>query len=116
VYSVRDVSLEIDYQGRVDKVFNFTLSPEEYKKFDHLQLVYNVDEATSPLPPMRVSLNGQTIYEDAPPTTSFNVNIARDIFGSPITMSEKNIMVFSFSQEASYTLSDATMIIYYRSS
>ncbi|MBI4894280.1 MAG: hypothetical protein HY833_00915 [Candidatus Aenigmarchaeota archaeon] len=116
VYSIRDVSLDIDYQGRVDKVFNFSLSPEEYKKFDHLQLVYNVDESTAPLPPMRISLNGQTIYEDAPPVTSFNVNIARDIFGSPIAMSDRNSMVFSFAQEASYTLSDATMIVYYRSS
>jgi hypothetical protein len=116
VYSIREASLDIDYQGRVDKVFNFSLSPEEYKKFDHLQLVYNVDEATAPLPPMRVSLNGQTIYEDVPSITSFNSNIARDIFGSPIAMSDKNSMVFSFAQEASYTLSDATMIIYYRSS
>lgn len=116
VYSIREGSLDIDYQGRVDKVFNFSLSPEEYKKFDHLQLVYNVGEATAPLPPMRISMNGQVIFEDTPPVTSFNSNIARDIFGSPMVMSDRNSMVFSFAQEASYTLSDATMIVYYRSS
>jgi len=114
VYSVRDVSLEIEYRGKVDKQFNFTLSSDEYRRFDHLQLVYNVGDATAPLPPMRVILNGQTIYEDEPPLTSLNVNIARDVFGSPIRLAEKNTMTFTFDREASYDLTDVTLIVYYR--
>jgi hypothetical protein len=115
VYSIRDASLEIEYRGKVDKQFNFTLSPDEYRRFDHLQLVYNVKDSTAPLPPMRITLNGQTIYEKEPPLTSFNVNIERDVFDQPIILSDKNTMTFTFDREASYSLSDATLIIYYRS-
>lgn len=114
VYSIRDVSLDIEYQGKVDKQFNFTLSSDEHRRFDHLQLVYNVDDSTAPLPPMRITLNGQTIYEDEPPLTSLNANIARDVFGAPIALAEKNTMTFTFDREASYGLTDATLIVYYR--
>ncbi len=114
LYSIRDVSLDISYEGSVPKVFNFTLAPEEYKKFDRVQITYNVKGATPSLPPLKISLNGQTLYSNTPPLTTFNQQFSRDVFGNIINVGEKNTLKFSFDQEASYDLADATLVVFTR--
>lgn len=116
VYSIRNVSLDIGYRGSAPKTFNFTLLPEEARKFDHAQITYNVRGVSPGLPPMRISLNGQTVFFERPPATFFSNSFARDISGGPIKVGEKNSLVFSFDQEASYDLSDANIIVFTRAS
>ncbi len=114
VYSIRDVELATSYNGPVVKTFDFTLSPNEYTRFDHFQLTYNVGEVTPNLPPMRIEVNGQTIYLDEPPTESGNIQISRDVFGGIIGLREKNTMRFSFDQGASYEIIDAVLTVFNR--
>ncbi len=116
VYGIRDVSLDIAYSGSIPKTFDFALVPDEYRKFDHLQLTYSVTDNTPQLPPMKITLNGQTVYFDTPPTTSFNQNFERDVFGGIIGVNERNTMTFSFNQEASYEISGATLTVFNRAS
>lgn len=114
VYSIRDVELSASYNGPVAKVYNFTLLPAEYTKFDHFQLTYGVRSATPNLPPLRIELNGQTIYLDAPSTAGGNLQISRDVFGGIIGLKEKNSMRFSFDQGASYEVTGAILTVFNR--
>jgi len=114
VYSVRDAALEVYLTGAVDKSFNFSLVPDQYNRADHVQIVFNVDGHSEPLPQMKIWLNGRTIYQDVPPTGSFNKNIAADVFGSPLELTERNTLTFGFEQEADYQVSDAALIVYSR--
>lgn len=114
LYSIRDISVEVSYRGGIPKTYNFTLTPNEQRKFDHLQLTYTVRGSTTSLPPMKIELNGQTIFFEKPPTTFFNRNFARDVFDLRLNVAERNSLAFSFDQEASYEVSDATLAVFSR--
>lgn len=115
IYDLRDVLVDITYKGSVPKSFNFTLEPEEYKRFDHVQVSFRVKDSSAKLPPLKIALNGKTIFFGTPPTTTFNKDFSRDTFGSVIDMGAKNTLTFSFDQDASYEIADATLVVFRRS-
>lgn len=114
IYSIRDVSLDAALQGSIPKVFNFALVPEEYKKFDHVQMTYSVRGATANLPPLRISINGQDAFFGQAPISSFNQNFNRDVFGNFLQMGPQNSIVLSFDQPGIYQVGDASLTIFTR--
>lgn len=114
LYNIRDVSVDISYEGPVSKTFSFGLTPQEFGKFDSVQITYVAGTASPALPPMRIDLNGQTAFFEVPPRTVFNRKVSRDIFGAPFSVGERNNVTFSFGDEASYEVTDARLTVFSR--
>lgn len=114
LYSISNASVDVSYQGPISKTVNFTLQPEEYNRFDHVQVSFKVAGASAGLPPMRIALNGKTIFLGVPPSTTFNMQFSRDTFGGPLSLGPSNLLTFSFDQQASYDVSGATLAVFSR--
>lgn len=113
VYSLSTVKLDVDYNGPVRKTFNFTLVPEEFSKFDHIQITFDTLGATQNAPPVRILLNGQPIYL-AKPSAGLNQNFDVDSLGGFIRVGAQNSLVFGIDQPGQYQLGGATVTIFTR--
>lgn len=114
LYGISNVSVDASFKGALKKEFNFTLVPEEYTRFDHVQITYTVKSASANLPPMKITLNDKTIFFGVPPRTTFNREFSRDTFGGVVSMGPTNTLSFSFDQESSYEISGATLAVFSR--
>jgi len=115
LYQLRSVKFIVDLEGSFSKELSFNLRPTEVSNFDSLGLAYKVEDFSSTLPELVIKLNDQVVYKAKPSTTSFDEKFGEDISGNPLIVNEgDNKIVFSFENEASYTVSNAVMTVFYK--
>lgn len=114
LYQLRSAKVVVNLEGSFAKELAFKLRPAEVSNLDSLRLAYKVEDFSSGLPEMTIKLNGQTIYKANPSTDSFDEKFDKDILGNPLILNEDNELVFSFDEEASYTVSNAVLTVFYK--
>lgn len=113
-YKIKQANFGADYQDILEREKTFDLESAEVKGFGYLQLAGRVKDYTSPLPELLIKINGQLVYSQVPPLALINQTLDRDILGNMIYVKTKdNRISFSFEEEASYSLDDVLLIVYY---
>lgn len=115
LYQLRNVELNVDLEGSFAKDITFKLKPTEASTFNSLILAFKVEDFSTSLPELTIKSNGQILYKSRPPTTTFDEKFDRDILGDPIVLNGgDNKLSFSFDREASYSVSNAVLTVFYR--
>ncbi len=113
-YEIKQASFVANYQDILEREKAFDLESAEVKGFGYFQLRGRVKDYTSPLPELLIKVNGQLVYSQIPPLALINQTLDKDILGTMIFVKTKdNIISFSFEKEASYSLDDVLLIVYY---
>ncbi|MBI4010286.1 MAG: hypothetical protein HY361_03820 [Candidatus Aenigmarchaeota archaeon] len=115
LYQLRSAKLVVDLEGSFAKELSFKLKSTEVSNFDSLRLAYKVDDFSSNLPELTIKLNDQVAFQSRPSATSFDEKFDKDVFGDPLILNEAdNSILFSFENEASYTVSNAVLTVFYK--
>lgn len=116
LYQLRSAKLVVDLEGSFSKELAFQLRPNEVSNFDNLRLAFRVQDFTPPLPELTIQLNGQTMYQAEPTSTLFDEKFDNDINDNPLILNEgDSTILFSFDKEASYSVSNAVLTVFYKS-
>lgn len=115
VYVLKNVKFTAVFKGAFEKAIDFTLDDNEVNNFDHFQLTFAVRDYSTPLQTLSVDINGQTVFNDNPPTVLFNANFDRDILDNGLLLKQNNTIAFSFSKQASIAMKNALLKVFSRS-
>ena len=113
-YSLDTASFGINYKGDFSKTFNFELDSEKVGRFKSLGLSYRVTDYSTPLAEMMIKVNNRLVEWERPPMVLADYRFTEDIFGNSLYLVEgNNTISFSFDRQASYSVADAILTVYY---
>ena len=116
LYQLRSAGLSADLEGSFSKEISFKIRSAEAANLDSIRLAYKVEDFSSDLPELTIRLNDQIIFQEKPSTTSFDKKFETDILGDSISLNEgDNKLFFSFDEEASYSVANAIVTVFYKS-
>lgn len=114
VYKIEKVNLVINFQDISQREKTFELSQKEIENFNHFQFQARVKEYSAPLEELVIKINNQVVHADKPPLVAFNQTIKKDILGNNLVLGTQNKISFSFEKEASLSLGDIFLVVYFR--
>ncbi len=112
-YKIEKANLVIDFRDISERERTFELSQGEAQSFHHFQFQARVKEYSSPLEELFIKVNNQIVYAAKPPLVAFNQTIDKDILGNRLVLGSQNKLSFSFEKEASLSLSDVFLVVYF---
>lgn len=114
-YNLRSASLDADFAGALTKSIEFSLADEVASNLDRIQVSYSVEDASSPIGELTMSINGQNIYMSIPIRSgSFNRAFSEDLSGQPISLSGENILSFNLDSASFYSMRNLVATFFYR--
>ncbi len=116
LYQLRSAKLSAGLDGSFSKETSFRIRSAEAANLDSIRLAYKVEDFSSDLPELTIRLNDQIIFKEKPSTTSFDKKFETGILGDSIILNEgDNKLFFSFDEEASYSVTNAIVTVFYKS-
>ncbi|MEM7824458.1 MAG: hypothetical protein QXO27_00590 [Candidatus Aenigmatarchaeota archaeon] len=112
-YKIEKLNLVINFRDISEREKEFELMPNEIQNFHHFVLQARVKEYSTPMQELFIKINNQLVFADRPPLLAFNQTIDRDTFGNKLSLSNQNKISFSFEKEASLTLDDVFLVVYF---
>ncbi len=112
-YKIEKLNLVINFQDISERERTFELSQSEIQNFNRFQLQARIKEYSAPLEELIIRVNNQIVYAAKPPLVSFNQPIDKDILGNRLVLSNQNKISFSFEKEASLSLGDMFIVVYF---
>lgn len=112
-YTIEKADFVIDYRDISEREKTFELSQNEIQSFNHFQFQGRVKEYSAPLEELIIKINNQIVYVAQPPLVAFNQTIDRDILGNRLVLGSTNKISFSFEKEASLSLGDTFLVVYF---
>lgn len=113
IYKIEKANFVIDFSDVSERERTFELSQSEAQNFHHFQLQGRVREYSAPLEELIIKVNNQIVYAAKPPLVAINQTLDKDILGNRIVLGSQNKLSFSFEKEASLSLSDIFLIVYF---
>ena len=115
LYQLKSAEFIVDLEGSFAKELMFKLKSIEVSTFNSLRLAYKVEDFSTNLPELTIKSNDQTLYKSRPPTATFDEKFDKDIFEETISLNEgDNKLLFSFDREASYSVSNTILTVFYK--
>lgn len=113
-YKVEEAEIVVKYKSLSEKSFNFSLTQDEIKNFDHFEFSTLFKSYSTPIPKLIIKINGKIVYWEKPPLTLLNLNISKDISGASLYLDRENTITFEINEEGFFEFASASLTVYSR--